>query len=376
MTKPKAHFPTLRNANGGWYQSGKVYNMPKRLEIGYIYLDLCIDQWPNGRPSQRELAAKAKVCQQTARKIIMELENTGSLTDPELTNSERMRDREKQYYLDPTEELFLLALRSEKPARPNREYVAHLATYYGTVVSTTFISEWFQTRFDHKGSFRKPNLVPLDKFRQENVIRFIEYKLKCQMLFDHSRFCFIDEKHLVNSDSVPKKLRCCPLSGRMDFIPVSGDFRESYNLIACISGNPLKERPLVYTIGKENGTAAAFVAFCEMMVLSGWLRHDEIIVMDNAAIHTGGDSDDLERFSWETVVGGRPLHILVIYLPTRSPELNPIELIFHIFSRRVTSYRLRHDAGPVDRAIIRYGTQVLNNISYETILRCFRHCGY
>jgi transposase len=105
-----------------------------------------------------------------------------------------------------------------------------------------------------------------------------------------------------------------------------------------------------------------------MMVLSGWLRHDEIVVLDNAAIHTGGDSGDLERLFWETVMGGRPLHILVIYLPTRSPELNPIELIFHIFSRRVSSYRLQHDAGPVDRAIIRYGTQVLNNILYETIL--------
>jgi hypothetical protein len=43
----------LRNANGGWYQSGKVFTMPKRLEIGYEYLDMCIDQWPNGRPSQR-----------------------------------------------------------------------------------------------------------------------------------------------------------------------------------------------------------------------------------------------------------------------------------------------------------------------------------
>jgi hypothetical protein len=84
---------------------------------------------------------KAKISQNTARKIIMELENTGSLIDPELTNSEKMRDQEKEYYLDPTEELFLLALCLEKPACPNCEYVAHLATYYGTVVSTTFISE-------------------------------------------------------------------------------------------------------------------------------------------------------------------------------------------------------------------------------------------
>jgi cystathionine beta-lyase/cystathionine gamma-synthase len=52
--------------------------------------------------------------------------------------------------LDPTEELFLLALHLEKPAHPNHEYVAHLATYYGTVVSTTFTSEWFKTQFDHK----------------------------------------------------------------------------------------------------------------------------------------------------------------------------------------------------------------------------------
>ncbi len=77
--------------------------MPKRLELGYTYLDMCIDQLPHGWPSQLQLATKAKICQSTARKIIMELENTGSLTDPGLTNSQNMRDREKEYYLDPTE---------------------------------------------------------------------------------------------------------------------------------------------------------------------------------------------------------------------------------------------------------------------------------
>jgi hypothetical protein len=86
----------------------------------------------------------------------------------------------------------------------------------------------------------------------------------------------------------------------------------------------------------------------------------------------------IRAFFWETIFEGRPLHILVIYLPTRSPELNPIELVFHIFAQRVISYRLRHDSpgGGVDRAIIRFGTQVLNGISYETILKCCQHCGY
>jgi hypothetical protein len=116
MTPRKSHIPTLRNAYGGWYQSGKLFTMQKRLEIGYDYLDMCVDQWPE-RPSQQQLVTKAKISQSTAGKIIMEFENTGSLTDPELRNLEKAREREKQYYLDPTEELFLLALRSEKPAR-------------------------------------------------------------------------------------------------------------------------------------------------------------------------------------------------------------------------------------------------------------------
>jgi hypothetical protein len=83
-------------------------------------------------------------------------------------------------------------------------------------------------------SFRKPNLVPLDKFWQEDVIRFVEYKLKYVLLTNKSRFCFVDEKHLVNSDTVLKQLRCCPISGRIDFIAVSGDFGDTYNMIACI----------------------------------------------------------------------------------------------------------------------------------------------
>ena len=62
----------VRNANGGWYQQGKVFTMPKRLEIGDKYLNMTIDMWPV-RPSQQQLARKAKICQKTTGKIIMEL---------------------------------------------------------------------------------------------------------------------------------------------------------------------------------------------------------------------------------------------------------------------------------------------------------------
>ena len=99
--------------------------------------------------------------------------------------------------------------------------------------------------------------------------------------------------------------------------------------------------------------------------------------MDNAVIHTDRASAHLESFLWEMVINGRPLHILIVYLPAQSPELNQIELVYHSFAHRVTRHCLRHNFGGVgDRAIVRFGTQVLDEILYETILNCYQHCVY
>jgi hypothetical protein len=43
-------------------------------------------------------------------------------------------------------------------------------------------------------------------------------------------------------------------------------------------------------IGKENGTAAPFMSFCSLMVNTGWLVHDKILIMDmtsrnNSKVH-------------------------------------------------------------------------------------------
>jgi hypothetical protein len=133
--------------------------MPRKLEISYLYLDLCYEKY-QARPSQHNLARRAKISTNYARKVIIELTNTGSLSDLEVTNLDRIREKEKVLYLDPAKELFLLALCAEKPARANANYVAQLYTFYGTMVLVSFISLWFNTRFDHKGSFSKAESCP------------------------------------------------------------------------------------------------------------------------------------------------------------------------------------------------------------------------
>jgi hypothetical protein len=81
---------TYQNSNGSWYQKGCMFMMPKRLEVGYTYLDLCIKKCPK-RPTHQDLATLAKISKSYARKVIIELENTGSQTDPKATNSEKRR---------------------------------------------------------------------------------------------------------------------------------------------------------------------------------------------------------------------------------------------------------------------------------------------
>jgi hypothetical protein len=79
------------------------------------------------------------------------------------------------------------------------------------------------------------------------------------LLFDHTKWNFLDEKHIVsNKDAIPPKGRANPLTGYVDFIPVTVDFRDSYNVFAVISGNPSKPRPIQYQINLENGNAETF----------------------------------------------------------------------------------------------------------------------
>jgi transposase len=103
--------------------------------------------------------------------------------------------------------------------------------------------------------------------------------------------------------------------------------------MAVISPNPEKEYPIDYTIGEENGTSEAFVAFITYLIAKRFLRHNEVLVMDNASIHYQNNATVIEDMLWETIVDGLPLYILVLQLPTHSPELKMIKLVFQTSSR-------------------------------------------
>jgi transposase len=94
----------------------------------------------------------------------------------------------------------------------------------------------------------------------------------------------------------------------------------------------MKLASIAYHITKERGNACQFVAFIKMLIISGYFEHQEILVMDNACIHSNRDVECIAYYLWNTVIYGRPLHIKIVYLPTRCPELNPIEFMFHLLA--------------------------------------------
>lgn len=174
---------------------------------------------------------------------------------------------------------------------------------------------------------------------------------------------------------MPSKTRADPLTGYMDCILVSGNFREAYNLLAIVSASPRKQQPMHYFMGKDNGDANSFAAYIVLLIKVRWFEHGDILILDNAAIHSGGKAANIESYLWDTVIDGRPLHVLVIFLPTCSPELNPIELIFHILARQIRSFWYRL-AGPCDKAVVLQTQRVLDSMEYSTVLKCYAHCGY
>jgi transposase len=88
-----------------------------------------------------------------------------------------------------------------------------------------------------------------------------------------------------------------------------------------------------------------------MLIVSDWFEHNRILVMDNAQIHTAGKAECVEYYLWHTIIEGRPLHVKIVYLPTRCPELNPIEFMFNFLSNRVQSFRYQIVA-VIDRGVV------------------------
>ena len=135
-------------------------------------------------------------------------------------------------------------------------------------------------------------------------------------------------------------------------------------IAACSLGGVMAEQALIIT---DTVNKNAFLCFLETTLLPT-LAAGSVLVMDNwrakhpeGTVHHGEEVREFaERFGCE-----------LLYLPTYSPDLNPIE---HLFAKvKAFVKRLRPDT--LDNLVQAFG-DALKTVTPQNILKSVLHCGY
>ena len=106
----------------------------------------------------------------------------------------------------------------------------------------------------------------------------------------------------------------------------------------------------------------------------GFLRSGDVLVLDNARIHNGGDNQAMAEWLWTR------FDIFLAWLPTRSPELNPIELIWSYLVRKLKTYPLTilrenmRAIGCSTDAAAYVAKEILDGVTHDLVWRCVKHC--
>ena len=159
-----------------------------------------------------------------------------------------------------------------------------------------------------------------------------------------------------------------PLTGEVAPIMTTSDFRNSHS-ITGFCGIDHRSVPVWYKIRKETNDAEQFRRDIEDAIATGFLLSGDVIVLDNATIHTGRENYILVDWLW------RYFGIFVLFLPTRTPEWNPIELVWNTLVqrlRRVDLELLREQFGTDCAAHAAF--DILNGMTHEEVAKFYRSC--
>lgn len=316
------------NNAGRLFKRGAAYSEDVKLEIAAAYQE---EERASGgaRPNLSELARRFKVDKNTVSKIEGELLTHGRVLPPsEIRASADRPVGPGALSLSTVDQYVILRLYFEEPSRTLKSYKDNLAFLTGTEVSIDTVSRVLLDGFPYKGSLVKPNLVPLDKFKPQNVVRAFEF-LQILFTLQPTKIIFADEKHVKGEELFSRKVRKCLLTGTTPAIMTDSNFRNTHTIIGFCSIDESRVLPTWFRITKGTNGAAEFRDTCENAVQDGFLRPWDVLVVDNATVH-----NEVETMLWDTC------RVMVLFLPPRAPEWNPKELVWQTMLQRMGSYPL------------------------------------
>ena len=194
------------NTHGRAYLSGAPLSFSEKVTIGNAYLQAREDLG-GVRPNITALARACKVARRTILKVEGELMFNGKIISPvQIISGKNIPRGPGSIALTDVDAFVLLMIYHREPSTTLRGYQVGLYSATGLVVCPMTISNFFTNGFDIKGSLCKPNIIPYDKFRPENLDRSLQY-LVTIVKFDRRRLKFGDEKHLKGAELWYRKTR-------------------------------------------------------------------------------------------------------------------------------------------------------------------------
>ncbi len=130
------------------------------------------------------------------------------------------------------------------------------------------------------------------------------------------------------------------------------------SLIAAVSTQGLATQRCFHFDGVVDG--AAFSTYLEQVLVPS-LKPGSVVIMDNFSVH---HSQQVRRTIEQA-------GCTLVYLPTYSPDLNPIELVF----AKVKAF-LRQARAQTPEALKETFTRALQCVTPQDVQACFKHCGY
>lgn len=154
--------------------------------------------------------------------------------------------------------------------------------------------------------------------------------------------------------------------GVIPAIETPSDFRNTYSVYG-MCGIDEDIDPLYWRIHDGNNDAEEFSYDVEVACIIGYLRQGDVLVLDNAAIHSGKDNKYLEDYIWER------FGVWILFLPTRSPEWNPQELVWRVMVQGMQTIPLRSLREISTHRTVYAANASLNKITHKHVVGFFRH---
>ena len=99
-----------------------------------------------------------------------------------------------------------------------------------------------------------------------------------------------------------------------------------------------------------------------------FLLAGDILVMDNAANHSGKENTVLADWLWKRH------RVFALFLPARAPEWNPIELVWSCLEARLRTCKFKRIKRNKDR-VVYAAADVLSNITHKEVESCYNKSG-